>query len=73
MYPNPASETLQIEWRDVAPDKVKIRDCTGKVVFSEQAYMDESLAIDVSAFPSGIYFVEMHLVSRVIIRQLIIE
>ena len=70
IYPNPASEHLNIQTRSKILN-VEIIDNKGSVVFIRQ---DETVSnIDISDFKTGIYYVKISLEDRILIEKLIIE
>lgn len=56
IYPNPASNTLHILFRDSQTAQVKITNVPGEELLSKQIQSGEN-AIDISGLQSGIYFV----------------
>ena len=59
-YPNPAGNQLSICNRQSAITSVEIYGVLGNIVFNEQmtANIQKQITIDVSSFPSGIYFIK---------------
>ncbi len=57
LYPNPATEHLQIESPQTLT-QVRLTDLTGKVVLSMYAKSDKA-KLDVSQLPAGLYFLEL--------------
>lgn len=60
VYPNPASEILQIESAHQSISSVRIIDMLGKVLFSESAINVTNKTIDISSFSKGMYFVTIN-------------
>lgn len=63
IYPNPASEVLNVAWRGVYEKDIKVNivDVAGRICISKQ--LDSSLgnsAIMVNSLPSGLYICELH-------------
>ena len=60
VFPNPTSEMLQIEWNMIQPEKIEIRDFTGKSVLQKDLETgNEHTNIDVSNLAKGIYLVKV--------------
>ena len=60
LFPNPASQTLQIEWNTIQPEKIEIIDFTGKSILQKDLETgNESTNIDVSNLAKGIYLVKV--------------
>ncbi len=73
VYPNPASGVVTIANSENAPINVSIIDVTGKVVYGSDVLANSELSVDVSAFESGIYFVQMESNSTVTTSRLMVE
>lgn len=58
VYPNPASNIINIDVDGDSIEKIQLLDISGKIVFSNSKKIDTK--IDVSQLPSGIYFVLAH-------------
>lgn len=58
VYPNPASDIINIDVDGDLIEKIQLLDISGKIVFSNSKNRDTK--IDVSQLPSGIYFVLAH-------------
>jgi hypothetical protein len=73
IYPNPVSSILNINFGEFEGHDsiIKIYDSTGKLVFEKEAILNFNL--DVSAFSSGLYTVEMSSESGVCQRSVVIE
>jgi hypothetical protein len=61
MYPNPANSELRIQNAELRIKGIDIYSAFGKKLSSQQptASSQEQVVIDVSAFPTGIYFVQL--------------
>jgi Uncharacterized conserved protein len=60
VYPNPASEKLQIESANQSISNIRIVDMFGKVLLSEPAVNVTNKTIDISSFSEGMYFVTIN-------------
>ncbi|MCL2289179.1 MAG: YCF48-related protein [Bacteroidetes bacterium] len=68
IYPNPATDNIFIE-SDWTIEKIKIYDLAGRNVLN--VVYKKGQAINISSFPSGIYFVRIFSENRVITRKII--
>jgi len=59
IYPNPASSKLNIEWDDINPTSIELRDLSGKIIYSNTTIPDSKLTITTSDFASGIYILQI--------------
>ena len=61
IYPNPVNDILNLKCDNFTKDiKVEVTDITGKRLQSQTALNGEVVNLDVSALPSGVYFVKMY-------------
>jgi len=56
VYPNPASDYIQVETNDLNIDKIQILDVHGKVVIRKNLY-NTMEKVDISSLKTGVYFV----------------
>lgn len=62
VFPNPTTGKLTIDFKkELAKASIKVTDATGKTLFSEKDIKIQvgSKAIDLSAYPQGIYFINI--------------
>jgi hypothetical protein len=60
IYPNPASEILNIDFGNLSfPIDVKIQDISGKCIWSYAGSSKKQICIDVKGFTKGLYFVKI--------------
>ncbi len=73
IYPNPATESLNIQAENIiSSSQVKITDVMGKVIFTR--YIDDySTLIDVSNYQKGLYLVTIYDTNRKYIKKCIIQ
>ncbi|AYB33727.1 FG-GAP-like repeat-containing protein [Chryseolinea soli] len=67
LYPNPASDMLNIDWQDLdgdVPSEVTITDAFGRKLFSRTMSTGESV-LDVSNLPTGLYVFQVRQGSKV--------
>ncbi len=60
VYPNPASDQLNIETNDIRISSVSIVDIVGKVLLSEENLDTTQKVLDISSLSNGIYFVNVN-------------
>jgi choice-of-anchor B domain-containing protein len=60
VYPNPASEIININSTNRAIQSISVIDISGKLVFNTQGLDTLSTSVDVSAFARGLYFVTIN-------------
>jgi hypothetical protein len=60
VYPNPASERLQIESANETISSIQIVNMLGQVLFSENDSNVTSKSIDIASFSEGMYFVTIN-------------
>jgi hypothetical protein len=68
-YPNPTQGVFNIKGFSGSSLKVKVYNVTGKIVYENASLNEDS--IDLSSYTRGMYFVEMQLKERTIIKKLI--
>ena len=64
IFPNPATSSLTIQSTNQPIANVCITNLLGQAVYSKQSTAGLQVAIDVSALPTGIYFVQVNLAYR---------
>ena len=72
IFPNPASDKLNIKFSTSEKYFIQIIDITGKTVLSDKGE-NSILNYDISDFSKGMYFVNIALQNKTIIRKIIIE
>ncbi len=60
IYPNPASDVIQVKSSTEAIHSISITDILGKTIYSEANIDTQLKSIDVSGFPEGLYFVTLN-------------
>ncbi|MGB0915636.1 MAG: C25 family cysteine peptidase, partial [Crocinitomicaceae bacterium] len=60
IYPNPATNELNVAWNSTTPESVIIRDLSGKVVYTNNAVAGTKLTITTSEFSSGMYLLQVN-------------
>jgi len=69
IYPNPANDQVIITFEDKY-NRVLIYDCIGKLVF-EKEVSSNSLAIDISSYDKGLYFISLQKEGKVANRKFV--
>ena len=59
VFPNPVKNNLQLISKSTTIEQVILRNTQGKLVF-QQSNKESSASLDVSAYPKGIYFLQVH-------------
>ena len=74
MYPNPASDVVNLKWNKPDEVSIKVYDTQGKIVFyGKNVSLFNGLDIDMSRFGSGLYFVKLQTNNGEITKKLILE
>jgi endonuclease I len=76
IYPVPAVEVVHVSWQyaSAAPIAVSVTDVAGRVVYHAPVNAAGSeLALDVSAWPNGIYAVQLQYANTVKVYKLVVE
>ena len=61
MYPNPAVNTLTVEVPDfLIFGSISIQDHLGKTILVRKLIEQKSVSVDLSDFPNGVYFIQIH-------------
>lgn len=71
IYPNPAKETLVVQADNLT--RVKILNCAGQTVKEFNYELDDSVVIDVSGLPRGLYFVEIGTSAGRIVKKVVLS
>lgn len=72
IYPNPAKDIVTLEFENYIPESIKIHDLIGKEVLNGHTN-SSSLDLDVSELKTGVYFVEVLIDGKLIVKKLVIE
>lgn len=79
VYPNPASDKLNVHIRSAAAIenvRLVVTDILGKQLVNEQyskAGTELNKTLDVSAYPAGTYFVELHIDNQKTVKRIVVE
>jgi hypothetical protein len=70
VFPNPASEQVQILLKDLNSDTdISVYSSAGKLVYSVFGYQHELIAIQTNSWPAGIYLVQIRSNERIVKRS----
>lgn len=58
VFPNPSSQFVNVRSEDLVGKSFIVMDLTGKAVAAAQTMTDNLITIDVSNYPSGLYFIK---------------
>jgi len=70
-YPNPSDGPLFISLKEGKPNTVAIRNNLGQVLKTEKIISANQMELDLSPFPSGIYFIELEVDDQFITKKVI--
>jgi mannose/fructose-specific phosphotransferase system component IIA len=61
LYPNPATETVQIELKQQEEVEILVTDVLGRTVYNEilRSAQNDKMDLDVSGWPNGVYLVSI--------------
>jgi hypothetical protein len=61
LFPNPASNEIQLKWDNQEMELIRLVNSTGQVIstFTDLPVHQTELSLDVSALDAGVYFVEI--------------
>jgi hypothetical protein len=58
MYPNPANETLRIDWSEAQLQNINVLDLLGRTVATYPVMINGTILLDVSGLNRGIYIIQ---------------
>jgi len=73
LYPNPTTGELIIASRELVIEKVEISDVSGRKLQSYKFQMTYEATINISHFPTGIYFLTIHTEAGQVIKRVLKE
>jgi len=73
MYPNPASDILNIKLNNITNADLSIYDIQGKLVLKQSVSEEQNLELNVSELQSGLYFVKLNTNNKELVKKLVIE
>ena len=59
LYPNPSSNVLKINYKNIIPDSFSIFDINGRTIKTKPIIDESDLIIDVSSYEKGLYFISI--------------
>ena len=73
MYPNPATDQVQLSWTSETPEQLKLTDLSGKIVIEMNQLSNQNVLLDVSSLAPGVYILTANFgtnqhVSKLIVR-----
>lgn len=73
--PNPASDFINVSFKDAVYNKLQLTDVTGRIVLEKtlDQNRDQIVHIDITTFNKGVYFIKLSGTQKVITKQLVIE
>ncbi len=73
VFPNPANEIMQIEFKTNKVNQLTLRNIIGQEILQLPVENLSNLSIDLSAYPKGIYFIEIATSSGKALKKIIIQ
>ncbi|MBV7267973.1 T9SS type A sorting domain-containing protein [Winogradskyella luteola] len=74
MYPNPATNEVNLKWNEQEDVSIRVYNTTGKLMFyGKKVNLFNGHKIDVSSFNAGMYFVKLNSTKGEITKQLILK
>ena len=74
VYPNPAKNTVSLNWNKTDAVSIRIYDALGKLMYyAKNKTIAEPTNIDVSTYASGLYFVRINTANGAVTKKLVIE
>lgn len=73
IYPNPASEKINIQIRNLENTSVRIHDIHGRILYVNDEIISDILEINTSRYEAGIYFIEVHSTGFSTTRKVFVE
>lgn len=59
IFPNPANDMVTVSFQDIQSSELILMDILSKVVYSEKINTQNSTTVDLSLYPSGLYFLKI--------------
>ncbi len=74
VYPNPASNEINLKWNKNDEVTIKVFNSLGKLLFSEVGQsLSNGFKIDINNYSSGLYFVRINNVNGVLTKKVMVE
>ncbi|UOX32771.1 T9SS type A sorting domain-containing protein [Flavobacterium sediminilitoris] len=74
LFPNPATNKVNLKWNENENVTIKIYDASGKLVYyTKDKNLINTFEVNTSSFTSGLYFVNINTIDKFVIKKLIIE
>jgi gingipain R len=55
MYPNPATDQVQLSWTNDTPEQLILTDLSGQIVLEMNQVVDQNMLVDISHLAPGVY------------------
>ncbi|MDA7744854.1 T9SS type A sorting domain-containing protein [bacterium] len=65
VFPNPAANNLTIEFQKATSAEIKIINLQGQIIYTGSISASRQTLVDVSSFPSGVYWIEIQAKNQV--------
>jgi len=73
IYPNPASELLNVEFQNVEDWLISLTDVNGKVVYTSNNDKETIITVNVSSFSAGVYLLQLTSEKSFVNKKIIIQ
>jgi len=73
VYPNPANEMFTVAWTDATPERIELRDLSGKVIFTSTPTGGTSETFRTAEFATGVYLLNVTVEGNTNVSKLIIR
>jgi hypothetical protein len=73
LYPNPASDVLNIEWSSKGPAQMQIFTAMGELVYQKNITSANRMNVDMSTFASGLYVVNLMSAEQTVSEKILVK
>jgi len=73
LYPNPAEDHVQFVWQAQSPAQLELHDVQGRILLQLSVQPDQSLTLDLSSYPKGMYLLQLQSAGQSVVEKLIRE
>ncbi len=73
IYPNPTSGLLSIALEEGSATSVTLRNSLGQLLLADKTLSTNQVALDLSSYPTGIYFLQLEVDGQVVTKKVVKE
>ncbi len=73
IFPNPASEQVQVQWESLRPTRIQVRDSWGKRIWENEIRGSSMVELPAGNWPRGMYVVELEIEGKWIRKKLLLR